>query len=491
MPDSPTAADPLHVLYVHQNFPAQFGHLARHLADAGGHRCTYVSEAPAHTDRGVERIQYRLAGGATRQNHYCSRTFENTVWHCDGVYRALKARPDVRPDLIVGHSGFGSTLFLRELYPDVPLINFFEYYYLPHDPQSDMDFRADLDWPVPDYNYLRSRCRNAMILLDLQNCQLGYSPTDFQRSRLPAEYQPKLRTVFDGIDRAVYHGHGEGLRPPIAGRPARTVGGVDVGPDTRVVTYVSRGFESMRGFDVFMRVAKKIYQQHPDVLFLVVGTDRVAYGGDSNHTGGKSFKEWTLAQDDYDLTKFRFLGRVPPAELALILAASDLHIYLTVPFVLSWSMVNAMSCGAVVLGSDTAPVRELIRDGETGLLADFFDADAMADKAVAVLRDPAAFRPLGRAAEALVAEKYSVDAVLPQMLGLYRDALSTKTGLEPPREGTHAPSAPPEPDAPAGPVARPPRPVLAPSGPSQTVGGALHPLARRPPPKKTRSPFRG
>ena len=284
MPDPTNAADlpdPLHVLYVHQNFPAQFGHLARHLADAGGHRCTYVSEAPPLVDRGVERIQYKLAGGATRQNHYCSRTFENTVWHCDGVYRALKARPDIRPDLIVGHSGFGSTLFLRELFPDVPLINFFEYYYLPHDPQSDMDFRTDLDWPVPDYNYLRSRCRNAMILLDLQNCQLGYSPTAFQKSRLPAEYQPKLRTVFDGIDRSVFHGHGEGLRPAVGQRGTRTVGGVEVGPDTRVVTYVSRGFESMRGFDIFMRTAKQIYEQFPDVLFLVIGTDRVAYGGDS------------------------------------------------------------------------------------------------------------------------------------------------------------------------------------------------------------------
>ena len=483
MPDDSAAIsadDPLHVLYVHQNFPAQFGHIARHLAATRGYRCTFLSEAPAGTAGGIERIQYKLLGGATRHNHYCSRTFENTVWHCDAAYRALKARPDVKPDLIVGHSGFGSTLFLRELFPQVPIINFFEYYYLPHDPQSDMDFRTDLGWPVPDWNYLRSRCRDAMILLDLQNCQLGYSPTDFQRTRLPAEYQPKLRTVFDGIDRTIYHGHGEALRPPVDQRGTRTVGGVEVGPSTRVVTYVSRGFESMRGFDLFMKTAKRIYAQVPDVVFLIAGTDRVAYGGDGNHTGGKSFKDWTLAQDEYDLTKFRFLGQVPPADLATILAAGDLHVYLTVPFVLSWSMVNAMSCGAVVLGSDTAPVRELIRDGETGLLADFFDPEALAEKAVAVLRDPAQFRPLGRAAEQLVTDKYSLDAVLPEMLALYRDALAVKTGLEPPRPDTHAASV-----MPSDP---PPQPSRRPTGP--TMGGAVQPMAKRPA-KKPRSPFRG
>src|SRR5262245_61225478 len=161
----------MHVMYVHQNFPAQFGHIAAHLAKELKWKCTFVTQAPAGTSDGIERIQYTLAGGATKSNHFCSRTFENTVWHCDGVYRALRNRRDMKPDLIVGHSGFGSTLFLRELYPDVPCINFFEYYYHPHDPDSDMDFRSDLGWEVPEIKYLRSRCRNAMIMLDLHNCQ--------------------------------------------------------------------------------------------------------------------------------------------------------------------------------------------------------------------------------------------------------------------------------------------------------------------------------
>jgi len=435
----------MHVLYVHQNFPAQFGHIAGWLARRLGWKCTFVSRTGEGNIPGVERVAYSIRGGATRQNHYCSRTFENTVWHCDGVYQALKARPDIRPDLIVGHSGFGSTLFLRELYGSTPVVNLFEYYYRPHDPLSDMDWRKDLNWPVPERNYLRSYCRNAMILLDLQNCDAGYTPTQFQRSRFPAEYLPKIQVIFDGIDRQLYHGHDEKLRPPPGRRQVRTIAGTSVPPDKRIVTYVSRGFESMRGFDIFMRSAAIIAERFADVVFFVVGSDRIAYGGDENYIAPcRTFREWVLSRGQYDLSKFVFTGRLPPADLAVLLASTDLHIYLTVPFVLSWSMMDAMSCGAVVLGSRTAPVEEMIRDGENGLLADFFSPEEFADRAVAVLRDPAAYRPLGRAAEQMIAEKYSLEAVLPLMLDMYERAVAAKPA--PARNGgSAAPAAAPQP----------------------------------------------
>ena len=145
----------MHVLFVHQNYPAQFGHVAEHLAARHAFRCTFVSEKPAGRVGNVERIQYASRGGATKANHYCSRTFENAVWHTDGVYAALKARPDIRPDLVVGHSGFGSTLFLKELYPDVPVVNLFEFFY--RATGSDMDFRPD--FPSTELNRLRAKTR--------------------------------------------------------------------------------------------------------------------------------------------------------------------------------------------------------------------------------------------------------------------------------------------------------------------------------------------
>ncbi len=429
----------MHVLYIHQNYPAQFGHIARHLARRDGWRCTFVSQRPAGVEDGIERIQYQVAGGATTRNHYCSRTFENTIWHCDGVYQALKTRRDIRPDLIVGHSGFGSTLFLREWFGDVPILNFFEYFYRPHSPESDMDFRADLGWSCDAMTYARARCRNAMILLDLDNCDGGYTPTEFQRSRFPAEYLHKMRVLFDGIDREIYHGFDQALRPPLQQRATRTIAGVPIGPSTRLVSYVSRGFESMRGFDIFMRSAQRIIEQFPDVHFIVVGEDKVAYGGDSAHLQGQnSFKQWVLAQGQYDLSKFSFVGRLAQPELAQLLASCDLHLYFTVPFVLSWSMMDAMSCGAVVLASDTAPVREMIRDGENGLLADFFNIDQIAQKAVAVLKAPDAYRPLGNAAEEMIRSRYSLQCLLPQMVTMY-EQIAARRPRNPGPAGIDAP----------------------------------------------------
>ncbi len=190
----------------------------------------------------------------------------------------------------------------------------------------------------------------------------------------------------------------------------------------RIVTYVSRGMESLRGFDIFMKTANVLCQQRKDVIFVVVGEDRVCYGGDAEFTGSKSFKEWVLARDDYDLSRFIFTGLVPTATLLQIFALSDLHIYLTVPFVLSWSLMNALACGTTVLASNTPPVREMIRDGHNGLLADFFDVEQLASFAGKVLDAPQDFKHLGRAGIELIRERYSLDVCLPRMLALYEDA---------------------------------------------------------------------
>jgi glycosyltransferase involved in cell wall biosynthesis len=400
----------VHVLFVHKNFPAQFGHIAAHLVQERGWQATFVSETPPGVVEGIRKIQYAPAGGATDKTHYFSRTFENAVWHAAGIYDALKGlRNSLRPDLIVGHSGFGSTLFLTELFPHAPIVNLFEYFYRPHD--CDMDFRPE--FPPTEEDVLRSRARNAMILLDLEYCAAGYAPTEFQRSVFPDAYLPRIEVVHDGIDTAFWRPREEteGLRAELG-----------LAPSTRVVTYCSRGLEAMRGFDVFLRVAKRVYLEHPDVVFLVVGSDRVAYGGDLRFTGGRSFEDYALAQDAYDLERIRFLGNVAPDVLAQLFSLADLHVYLTVPFVLSWSMLDAMACGAVVLGSDTAPVREVIFHNENGLLRDFFDVDALARAALDVLEGPEDYADVREAAVATIRERYALDVVMPRMLDLYERA---------------------------------------------------------------------
>lgn len=399
----------MQILFVHQDFPAQFGHIAHHLAKSRGWRCDFVTEKTSGSLEGVRTIPYRISGGARETTHYFSRTFENAVWHAHAVYQACETVPDLNPDLIVGHSGFGSTLYLPERFPGVPVLNYFEHFYHPHG--SDLDFRPD--FPPEPRDFLRARTRNAMILLDLDNCRLGYSPTHYQKSLFPALYQPKIDVIFDGIVTDVFHRR--------ANVP-RCVGSTCIPESTRIVTYVSRGFESMRGFDIFMRAARLIMGEHPDVVFVVVGSDRICYGGDEKHIRHSTFKEHVLAQDDYDMNKFVFTGLVPTDTLVDLLSLSDLHIYLTVPFVLSWSLMNALACGCVVLASDTEPVREVIVEGETGLLASFFDVEAFARRALDVLRDPRAYRDVGNRAATMIENRYALSVTLPKLVALFERA---------------------------------------------------------------------
>lgn len=401
----------MHILFAHQNFPAQFGQIATWWSQVRGRRSTFVSSKSPGLVPGLEHIQYKIAGGARESNHYCSRTFENQTWNSHGLYEALRARPDIQPDLIVAHSGFVSSLFLRELYPRTPQIGYFEFFYHTHD--SDMDFRSDLPESEP-INLLRSRSRNAQILLDLNNCDAGYSPTAFQRSQLPPEYQPKIRTIFDGIDTNFWK------RDP---HPTRTFNGVTLPEGCRVVTYVSRGFESLRGFDIFLQAADRICRERPDTHVVVVGEDRVCYGGDSAFTEGKTFKQWAIHKYQPDLSRIHFVGRITPPQLVQLFSLSDLHIYLTAPFVLSWSLFNALSCGCSVLASDTAPVREIIHDGETGLLRNFFDVAGLTETALNLLDAPAKFQHLAENGRALIESKYRQDLCLGQIESLFREVV--------------------------------------------------------------------
>ncbi|MBX6316184.1 MAG: glycosyltransferase, partial [Isosphaeraceae bacterium] len=403
----------MHLLFVHQNFPAQFRYIAAKLANELGWRCTFVTERAEGTLPGVEKVLYQAQGGATLSNHVCTRNFENAVAHAHGVYEAMKARPDIQPDLIIAHTGFGSSLFLPYLY-DAPIINFLEYFYSPVG--QDLGYRPDQ--PVTELDLLRIKTKNAMILLDLENCDRGWTPTYYQRDYFPQVYRDKIEVIFDGIETEVYHRKEN---------PQRRIGeGQYVEPGRRIVTYVARGFEMIRGFDIFMKVAKRIYEQFPEVVFVVVGTDRVHYGGDLKYIQAKSLREHLLAQETYDLSKFRFVGFVPQETLAEILSISDLHIYLTQPFITSWSMVNAMACEAVVLASDQVCVREYIQHGKNGLLGDFFDIEGLARQAIEVLNDPPAYRPLAEAARRTVEEKYSLQVALPRLIEFFEQVAARK-----------------------------------------------------------------
>jgi glycosyltransferase involved in cell wall biosynthesis len=403
----------MHVLFIHQNFPAQFRYIAPRLVREHGWKCTFATAKAAESLPGVEKVVYASKGGATKANHFCTQNFENAVWEAHGVYEMLKQRPDIQPDLIVAHTGFGSSLFLPFLY-DAPIINFIELFY--HPVGGDLGYRKEL--PVDEETLLRIQTKNAMILSDLANCDRGWTPTHYQRDFFPPEFGSKIEVIFDGIDTEIYHRRKN---------PQRVINGQQIAPPgKRIVTYVARGFEKMRGFDIFMEASRLIAEQYPDVLFVVVGKDTVHYGSDLRYFKEANYREHLLASGRYDLSKYLFTGFVPEETLAEILSISDLHIYLTEPFIASWSMVDAMSCGVVLLASDQRCVREYVEPGKNGLLVDFFDVEGLAKQAVEVLRDPSAYRHLSEAAMRTVREGYSVDVAMPRLKTFFETVAAKK-----------------------------------------------------------------
>jgi glycosyltransferase involved in cell wall biosynthesis len=398
----------MHFLFVHLS-PGQFEHIAKYLVTEKGHQCTFVCEMVSGTVGGLKRLSYHVDGRPSRNTHACAKPFEDEVRRAAGVYKAMKPRGNwLRPDLIIGYSGFGATLFLPELFPSIPIISYFEFFLHPH--RSVLDFRPE--WVPFERHILRARARNAMTLLDLENCAAGYAPTEFQRTLLPQAYRPKIRVIPDGIDTDFWH------RQSV---PDRRLGRLRFDRDTRIVTYAVRGLESARGFDIFLRVAKRIYEAEPNVVFLVVGNARVYYGHDLEYIRERSFCQHAWNQEEYDLRRFRFLGQVSRRTLARIFSLSDLHIYLTVPCGAGWSLLEALASECTVLGSDTGPMKEIIRDNQNGLLCDFFDVDGLARRALQVLKDPAAYRVLGRAARKGIREKHSLPVIMPRTASFYEE----------------------------------------------------------------------
>lgn len=399
----------MNILFIHDAFPAQFGRLALELVRRRGWTCRFLvqslSSCPTPTPEMLETLEIRQIPLAAEHRSSAGVPWPQIHGHfleqCQTVVDAVRSSQSPRPDLVVAHGGRGApALFLREAL-DCPVVVYCEYYFATH--RRDISYRIDL--PPAEPASFFPRCINAPTLAALVDCDAGYSATAWQRETFPLRFQHKIKVYFDGIDTALYS----------PGRSSRRIGGVTIPDDVRVVTFVSRGLESIRGFDLFMKVAQRIATARSDVVFVVAGGEEIHYGWDKLHTGQPSFKQWVLDQDTYDPSRFFFLGRILPEQLADVFRMSDLHIYLTAPFVLSWSMLNAMASGCVVLASDVGPVLEVIEPGVNGLVEPLFDTDRLVKTALQVLDDPGSYAPLAAAARCAVVDRYSLETCIPPL----------------------------------------------------------------------------
>jgi glycosyltransferase involved in cell wall biosynthesis len=316
------------------------------------------------------------------------------------------------PDVMCAHAGSGVGLYLRDAFPDAKLLSYFEWFFRGHG--SDLEFIDP--GAVSADDVLRSHTSNACVLMELVQCHRGVCPTTFQRDQFPVEFRGKLDVVHDGVDTAFFDRTGATPHPPTAL--------TDLPDDAEIVTYAARGLESYRGFPQFMEAIAELQPERPRLHALVAGEDRVFYSRPL--PDGQTYKQAVLERlGSLDQGRVHFLGFLPKEQYRSLLHASSVHVYLTAPFVLSWSIIEAMAAGCTIVASDTAPVREVLDDGVSALLADFHSPSAIAACIARALDDRRGAVRLATAARRAAEEHFALEHILTKQLQLIESLRSS------------------------------------------------------------------
>ena len=410
----------MNILFIHQNFPGQFKFLAPALVSQGHTvRAMTMQATEAKTWEGVELIRYGANRGTTPNIHPWVSDFETKTIRGEACFRAaLKLKAEgMNPDVIIAHHGWGESLFLKDVWPHAKLGIYCEFFY--HPQGADVGF--DPEFPAKDEGDIcRLRLKNLNNLLHFEVADTGISPTHWQASTFPEPFRSKITVVHDGIDT-------EAVAPNLqTNLTLKNSSGEAIGLTRadEVITFVNRNLEPYRGYHTFMRALPAILRRRPHAKILIIGADDVSYGArpDAAKYGNKKWKDIFIEEvrpqiSDADWARVHFLGSVPYQHFIPLLQVSTVHVYLTYPFVLSWSLLEAMSAGCAIVASDTQPLREAITHDETGRLVSFFDAAALADEVCGLLDDPAARARLGAAARLFAQENYDLKTVcLPKQL---------------------------------------------------------------------------
>jgi glycosyltransferase involved in cell wall biosynthesis len=411
---------PLRLLCIEPHFPGRLGAVADYLVRRRGYRCQFYCATaapretwPAAAGRGLDVITFPVGGVARANSVPWTRALERGLCYAYGCWEVLHARRPEAIDLVLGRSaGLGSTLFAPVALPGVPIVNLFDYFCN----GSAHDLAAE-DGPMlpADYRHWRRSC-DAMDLLDLENGVTPWTLTAWQRGLYPAEYRDAFVVMHDGIDTTRFAPRRS--RPgPLAGRSVPT--------DAKVVSFVARSLDRLRGFDRFLNLANRLLRADANVICVATGIPLVERTLDVRFYG-QDYARTLLAQTPpHDPERLWLLGPVALSAVADLLAISHLHIYPGRPYPVARSLLEALACGCVVLATDTAPVREFLTDGQTGLLLPPGDEDAWELQARRVLNDPAAHRPLGEAAAQLIREGYAQDVMLPALAAVFDRLVSS------------------------------------------------------------------
>jgi glycosyltransferase involved in cell wall biosynthesis len=402
----------MNILFVHQNFPAQFKFLAPALVRRG-HTVVAMTMQKTKTPEweGVKILSYAATRGTTPNVHPWVSDFETKAIRAEACFRAALKLKDqgFKPDVIVAHHGWGESLFLKEVWPEAKLGVYCEFFY--HTQGADVGF--DPEFPAKDDGEAcRLKLKNINNLLHFDVADAGISPTQWQASTFPQPFRDKITVIHDGIDTLSLVPN-----PNVA---LNLQSGLGLSKADEVITFVNRNLEPYRGYHIFMRSLPEILQRRPKAHVLIVGGDDVSYGAKPEN--GTTWKELFASEvkpqiSDNDWKRVHFLGKIPYPHFIALLQLSTVHIYLTYPFVLSWSLLEAMSTGCAIVASNTQPLHEAIRHNETGRLVNFFDAQSLCNEVCELLDNPTDRQRLGANARAFAQEHYDLQtACLPRQL---------------------------------------------------------------------------
>lgn len=389
-------------LFVHQHFPGQFLHLVRHLAARSGNEVLFITEATPNVLPGVRVFTYDppapndAVAPDSQHTDDCLRRARLVA----GIAAQLKALGLV-PDIVIGHHGWGELLNIGDVWPGVPVLGYFEFFYRTHG----LDVGFDPEFPDAAESHPRVRARNAVNLLALANPGHGQTPTRFQLETYPAWARPRITLLPEGVDLAT-------CRPNPGLRGATLdLAGFHIAPGDTLVTFVARDLEPYRGVHTVIRAIPRLHRLRPGLKVVLVGGDGVSYGPRLlDGTWRERFMNQVAGV--IDPARVCFPGRVPYTTFLALLQRSDAHLYLTYPFVLSWSLREALACACAVVASDTAPVREFVAHRRTGLLVPFHDSAALAEAVQELLDDPVLAARLRRNARKLAERSLAMDAYL-------------------------------------------------------------------------------
>lgn len=396
------------IVFVHRNGPGQFVHLACHLANAGW-QVTFLCETMNVRLPGIRTVRQRVTPPPP------STPFAN--YHQElGLQAATTLDALVRqegpPDIVFGHIGWGSMMFARDVLPKTPLLGYCEHYY--HAYGRDVGFAPEDKVTLAKRTQLR--LRNSAQLATLDHLDAAISPTRWQKSAFPSVYQSKIGVCHDGVD--IHR-----CRPNPEAQLTLPDGKV-VSTGDKVITYVARDLETYRGFPTFMRASAKLAAIDPDVQFIVAGGDGVSYGTPRND--GRKWRDVMMEETGLDASRISFLGQIAHEQLIRLFQISAAHIYLTYPFVLSWSVLEAMACGAPVIASNTGPCLDIIKDRHNGLLTDFWDSDALVEKMKLCLTEPGTLTPLRQEARRTITGNFALQNCLEQQTSLIERLISSR-----------------------------------------------------------------